>query len=235
MSDVCQTFDSLIELGFERREPVYGGETVAYRFHNLGLNATHLIAPPSFRYVVLLRGVLVTDRTVAQVESQIPTDLESAVEAAAWVSYALRSHRADLEPLPDWFIEGEQRWEVVFDRFVSPEERERRRAYAECPKCSINREYARALRRNLREEISWVEGQTEMTLGFDGRVLSIEICGRLHEVVASGDSWPSSYRVVVTPQTELPARFVRSLVEVSVFEGYLCIDRLRWELCEAVP
>ena len=71
-----------------------------------------------------------------------------------------------------------------------------------------------------------------MTLDFDGRVLSIEICGRLHEVVAAGDSWPSSYRVVVTPQTELPARFARPLVEVSVFEGYVCIDRLRWEPCE---
>ena len=48
------------------------------------------------RYVVLLSGVINTGRTVALIESQIPNDLGSASEAAAWVSYALASHRSEL-------------------------------------------------------------------------------------------------------------------------------------------
>ena len=84
-------------LGFERREPKYGAETAAYRFPNLELEAVHVMNLYA-RYVVLLSGVLNTRRTMATIEDQIPTDLESALEAAAWVSYALRSYRSDLEP-----------------------------------------------------------------------------------------------------------------------------------------
>ena len=99
LSDPCPTIDSLIALGFERREPKYGAETAAYRFPNLELEAIHVMNLYA-RYVVLLSGFLNTGRTMATIEDQIPTDLESALEAAAWVSYALRSHKSDLGPLP---------------------------------------------------------------------------------------------------------------------------------------
>lgn len=112
--------------------------------------------------------------------------------------------------------------------------RERRRAYEASPKCRIDRDYARPLRRNLQEEISWLDDEAEMTSRFDGRILTIVVCDRVYEVVATGDSWPSSYRVVVSPETELPARFMKWTVEVSVFEGYVCFDRLRLGACEAV-
>ena len=73
-----------------------------------------------------------------------------------------------------------------------------------------------------------------MTFSFDGRVLSIVLCGRPHEVIASGDSWSSSYQVIVSPKTTLPARFMDSMVEVSVFEDYLRLDGHRLGLCEAI-
>ena len=37
-----------------------------------------------------------------------------------------------------------------------------------------------------------------MTFNFDGRVLSIALGSAVHEVVASGESWPSSYQVTVS-------------------------------------
>ena len=43
-----------------------------------------------------------------------------------------------------------------------------------------------------------------MIISFDGRVLSVDLCGRVHEVLASGDGWPSSYQVVVSPETKIP-------------------------------
>ncbi len=70
-----------------------------------------------------------------------------------------------------------------------------------------------------------------MTLSFDGRVLSIAICGYVHEVVALGDSWPSSYNVIVSLETKLSPRFTYSWVEVSVFEGYVRFDELRLGPC----
>ena len=156
------------------------------------------------------------------------------MEAAAWISFALRSQKSELEPLPDWFIEGEGNWDLVWPVIEGREAYERRRAYESCPKCHIDRDYARVLRRNLSEELSWLGEEAGMTFSFDGRVLSIVTDQRVHELVASGDSWPSSYRVIVSPESKLPAKFTSWRVEISVFEGFVSFDRLRLGLCEPV-
>ena len=203
-----------------------GLEGVGYRFAHLDLEAVP-VTNPYARDVVLLTGVVRTGRSVGYVESQIPTDLGSALEAAAWVSYALNSYRDDLEPLPDWFVAGESRWDLI------PHVRELRE-YNARPKCYINRDYARPLRRTLSAEISELTVEAEMTFSFDGRILSIALLDRVHEVIASGDSWTSSYRVIVTQEATLPARFKSTAVEVGVFNGYLLFDGRRLGPCEPV-
>ena len=233
LSGSCPTFDSLISLGFEPRKTSAGLEGVCYRFACLDLDACHVMNLYA-RYVVLLSGVLNTGRKLAIIESQIPIDLGSAFEAAAWVSYALKSHRRQLEPLPDWFLEGERHWDLLPFVRQMREAEERRLAYLSCPKCYIDREYARPLRRNLLEELSGLAGGTEMAVHFDGRILSIVLNERIHEVVASGDSWPSSYRAIVDREARMPTRFESPTVEVSVFEGYVSFDTLRLGPCESV-
>ncbi len=203
-----------------------GLEGVGYRFVHLDLEAAPVMNPYA-RDVVLLTGVVRTGRSVGSVEGQIPTDLGSALEAAAWVSYALKSYRDDLEPLPDWFVVGESHWDLI------PRVRELRE-YNARPKCYINRDYARPLRRTLLAEFSELTGGAEMTFRFDGRILSIALLDRVHEVVASGDSWTSSYRVIVTQEATLPARFKHSAVEVSVFNDHLLFDGRGLGPCEPV-
>ena len=90
------------------------------------------------------------------------------MEAAAWVSYALKSYKRELGPLPDWFVTGEENWELI--PFVAEQ-----RTYRARPHCRIDRDYARPLRRKLQEDISWLEGEAEATCSFDGRVLSIKL------------------------------------------------------------
>ena len=231
----CPTLDSLIALGFEPRktgDQVEEVKAVCYRFACLDLDARHVMNLYA-RQVVLLSSVLNTGRTLATIESQIPDDLGNAFEAAAWVSYALKSHRNKLDPLPDWFLEGEAHWDLVPPARQMIEARERQRVYMSSPRCHIDRDYARPLRRNLLEELSGLAGETEMTVSFDGRVLSIVLNERIHEVLASGDSWPSSYKAIVGPGAKMPTRFESRRVEVSVFEGYVCFDRLRLGPCES--
>lgn len=232
--NLCPTLNSLIELGFEHWDPVVISDTVGFRFAHLDLTASHMMNMYA-RYVVVLGGTINTGRTFAVVDHQIPDNLEEPLEAAAWISYPLRSNRSDLGPLPSWFLEGERHWDLVYAR-MDPEGWERRRAYEAAPKCLIDREYARPLRRNLTQGISrLLDGeQMEMTVSFDGRVFSIESHGHPQEVVASGESWPSRYKVVVSSDSTLPARFNSWVVEVSVFEGYMRFDRLRLGPCEAL-
>ena len=186
------------------------------------------------RYAVVLGGTIDTGRTFAVVDHQIPDNLENPLEAAAWISYALSSNRRELGPLAGWFIEGEQNWDLIPLVRQQREAEERNRAYSTSPRCYICRDYARPLRRNLMEHLAWLSGETEMTIGFDGRVLSIALDERTHEVVASGQSWPSSFRVIVSPQSKLPPRFDSEMVEVNVFEGFVRFDGIRLGSCEPV-
>ena len=68
----------------------------------------------------------------------------------------------------------------------------------------------------------------------DIHVLSIVLNERIHEVVASGDSWPSPYQAIVDPEARMPTRFESPIMEVSVFEGYVSFDRPRLARCESV-
>ena len=255
MSDLCPTLDSLVALGFERwqeqsrprsyrwgpadpliamhglREPVPGTEAVVYEFAAFDLFCSHTMNK-FMRMVVRVHGVIYTGRTLAEVDSEIPDNLEDPLEAVAWVSYVLSSHKDDLGPLPDWFVAGERNAHLVERAIEGSDAWERRQAYEASPKCYIDRDYARPLRHNLQENISWLEGEAEMTISFDGRVLSIDFCGRVQEVVAGGEGWPASYRVMVSPEAELPARFMSRSVVVSVFEGSVRFDGLRFGPCE---
>ena len=225
MSDLCPTLASLIEIGFERREPRVGMETVGFKFNVLDLVASCGVNR-YFQTVVLVRGILQTKRTLGLVDSEIPPDLGSAREAAAWISYVLKSHRSNLEPLPAWFVEGELHWGLIpFVRHM--------REYEARPQCYVDRKYARTLRRKLRAALSEISKDTEMSFRFDGRVLSITLCGAVYEVIASGTKWSSAYSVMVGHGAALPTRFISPAVEVSVFEGVLTFGNIRLKPCEA--
>ena len=238
MSGSCPTLDSLVALGFEL---VPGGtaETVRYEFQNFELNASSVMWWTG--QMVNLSGHGNTGRSLLVIDpgdlssaKMIPNDLGNA-EAAAWVSFILQPWRNELGPLPDWFIEGERHWELVPPAREQLAYKERQRAYEASPKCFIDRDYARPLRRNLVDEISLLDDDAdEMTFSFDGRVLSIEVSGRLYEVLASGEGWQSSYKVAVSRGSKLPARFMSWRVEVLVMEGYLRFDRLSLGPCVAV-
>ena len=217
MSDSCSTMEHLVEIGFQRRRGQDGEECVGFRFGALDLDAVHGKAKNG-NYPVFLSGVLWTNPTVSIIRSLLPSDLDSASTAAAWVSYALRAFRSELAPLPGWFVAGELHWDLVPPARRQREARERERVFKSDDICYVDREYARLLRRNLTEELSKMDGEAEMLFSFDGRILSIALGDRVHEVVAAGSRWPSSYQGIVSPQTRLESRFTRPEVTVLVFK-----------------
>ena len=228
MIEHSATLASLVELGF-RREAGNAAETVRYDFENFQLGASSVWWWTG--RMVMLSGWGSTRRTLSVMDfgsKMIPDDLANNSEAAAWVSFMLQHWRKDLGDLPDWFVEGERQWDLVPPARAQLAYRERQRAYEASPKCIIDRDYARPLRRNLTQEISWLEeGEgVEMIFIFDGRVLTIDSGRHAHEVLATGNRWPTSYRVIVTPDSKLPPRFEREWVEVCAFEGNLCWNGL---------
>lgn len=207
-------------------------DAVGYRFRLVDLVASASCTIAGVP-LVRLNGILDTRRTIGLIDYCIPPDLETAQAAAAWASYQLKSYRSDLKPLPAWFLEGEDRWDLVPPAVEERRVRERLETYRACPKCIIDRDYARPLRSKLRTALSGLAGETAMEAGFDGRIFSIALDGQVHKVAASGDRWPSFYRVTVSATTRLPDRFKSPEVVVSVFEGHLSVAEQCLGPCEA--
>jgi hypothetical protein len=222
VTELSPTLKSLLDLGFEMREPQYGMPSVGFRFEHLDLTASDGIGR-YFHPVVFLSGVLDTGRILSMIESELPPDLETPEAAAAWTSYALKSSRGNLEPLPDWMTEGERHWELI------PFVREQRE-YEARPRCRIGRDYARVLRRDLQRAFANLTEEVEMVVDFDGRVLSIRLGGAVYEVIAEGEPWSDTIKIPVSPATKLPARFTSSSVEVSYFGGHFSIGGYRYNV-----
>ena len=232
MKGKCPTLVSLANLGFRECRTEIGQEAVGFRFETLDVLASASVNS-YFQSTVLLSGVVDTGRTIALVECHIPPNLELAAEAAAWVSYVLKVHRSSLGSLPAWFLEGEDQWNLVPPARMEMAARRRSEAFRECPKCFIDREYARPLRRKLQAELAKVDGNAEATFSFDGRVLAVSLCGSIYEVIASGEGWSRNYRVGLNGEAGLPARFRSSSVTATVFEGNLSFDGQPLGPCEA--
>ena len=237
MSNQYQTLDSLIALGFVHCKNAAGFDAVGYQFRYLHLTAFGSI-DRYFRPVVNLGGLLNNRITIGTIDYDIPPNIACPVEVAAWVSYYLKQERSELGPLPGWFLEGECHWNLVaparYEQELRESMEERKQAFENCPKCSLDRVYAKPLRRQLRAALSKIVDKAEMTISFDGRILSFALCETVYEVVASGDGWPCAYRVSVNRETTLPTRYKSSIVWLTVLDGFLSIDWCRLGACEAV-
>jgi len=144
MSEVSPTLRSLISLGFKLGEASYSMATAIFRFRRLDLEAVD--AMTCHGPVVSLYGVSNTGRAIGEVGGEVPQDLDTPSAAAAWVSYALRSHKKVLEPLPDWMVEGERNWDLI------PQVR-KMRAFQARSRCRVDRDHALVFRNQLRDVI----------------------------------------------------------------------------------
>ena len=203
MSGPCPTLDSLIALGLERRTTQ--GRTGRCR---LQVRSSRFGRCPRDEHVCAVRGFAewCDQHCPHGGTRRIPNSWRLGKRLG---SCGLGQLRPQVEQIPTRTAAGLvcRRGTALGPGAASTRgARGRQRAYEVCPKCFVDRDYARPLRRNLVEELSWLPEESEMTFSFDGRVLSISLCDRIHEVIASGDNWPSSYKVKVYPETELPGK-----------------------------
>ena len=237
MNQEYPTLDHLLELGFESLRMDEGSLTLHYQFRNLDLVASPGLNmfPKSANFGVdgiHLMGVMQGPGWIGEVEYCIPKNLQRTEEVKAWISYALRSRREKLGALPPWFLEGERLWDLIPH---VRERREREAAWKAAPKCTINRDYARPLRRKLKAASSAIECKNNMLVSFDGRVLTLALCGELFEVIATGERWEDEYLVEISGEMPWPRRFKFDWVTVSIFEGSIRIDGHPLGPCRIAP
>jgi hypothetical protein len=129
-----------------------------------------------FRRIVLFTGVISTRRTIAQVEFEMPREVESWEQGVAWVTWYVDDHIDMISKATsrlDWLKEGRK------NRHLLPWERQRvaseeeRVAYESRPRCQVQRDWARVALRQLASQIAAVDDDTDVTFHFNGEALMI--------------------------------------------------------------
>jgi hypothetical protein len=102
----------LLAMGFEVDSNVLsdGAPGLSFDFGNFKLEASHNVNR-WFRRVIILGGLMATDRTIAEVHFEMPTEVESFEQGVAFVTHCLDSHAGGVfQPvlLVPWLDEGRQ-------------------------------------------------------------------------------------------------------------------------------
>lgn len=214
------TWDILLALGFNPDPSVYSEPPpgLRYDFGNLRLAAFACTNLQGVR-VIVFSGVYITRREAAEVQFEMPEEVESFQQGVAWVTDGLdRAAGPMYQPaVPvSWLSIGrDHRHLLPFQRMMA--------AYAARPQCTVEREWARIVLRKLGEAIEAASDEAQVILHFDGQILRVWFEDQVIPAPASGDAWRSRFALSVGRLRRLPKRLMRSFVHISIWEESLSI------------
>lgn len=232
-TDSVATWVALRDLDFQPDSKNIFGDMpdLSYDFGNFILSASWVMNR-WFAEVVLLTGVLRTQRTLAEVSFEMPRSVESRELCAAWIVYHLDQAGSHGMFVPakevPWLADGRQY------KHLLPWER-KREAYNARPRCTIQREWMKLALKNLSEILSGVTDDEPVFFYFDGRALTVMCAGKTVLVAAEGSAWPAIYQLVAGRMKRLPKRLMNPGVEVSVWQSSLLIGNYRYEVIAEAP
>jgi hypothetical protein len=214
--------DVLRDFGFRPSDkPDYGFEdSLIYDFGNFRLYAD--LGPNRwFRQVVLFSGDLFTTRTMAMIEFEISSQIESPELCAALLAYHLRGYRIQPDHEVRWLTEGRQNEDIL------PWRREQA-AYSARPQCTVGREWLRLALKSLAKRIASLADEAPVLFAFQTGVFYIEVGGEAIVMAAKGEGWPYPVTVLAGKLRNLPKRFMHDTILISVWDSSLLIDGYRY-------
>jgi len=219
------TWDVLMEFGFAPDSAVASDVApgLSFDFGNFKLSASCCLSL-RFAKVVLFSGVLTTPRRVAEVSFEMGRRVKSREECAAWIVWHLDQAAGIFIPTREagWLIEARQNknllpWEIDGA------------AYRARPNCTVEREWLKLALKTLAEMLLEADDASPVTIGFDGRVLSMRCLAKEMIVGAEGEAWPACYTLPAGKLRNLPKRLMSRHVGVSIWEGKLQIGSCRYD------
>lgn len=227
-----QTWDILKELGFARDDSVISDISpgLSFDFGNFRLTAS-CVTNLQFVKVVLFGGVLASRRTIAEVHFEMPREVASREQCAAWIVWGLEQGLGQtFQPARhvDWLETGRS------SRLQLPWLMELA-ARAARPQCSVERTWAQTILKELRAALLAASDELEVTFAFDGDVLKICCGSKVIAAAATGKPWPQRYGLRAGRLRNLPRRLRDPQVGFSVWEDDLEIANVRYEGATAYP
>ena len=194
---------------------------LSYDFGHLKLSASWVM---SLRFVniVYLTGVLRTESLLAEVEFEMPLQVESLGQCAAWVTWHLdqAAHIGVFQPEREtaWLLKGRKYIEKL--PWVAEAA-----AFNARPKCLVERDWLRMALKTLAGNLATMNDEALVHFGFDGSVLKIECDNKVVALSAEGTAWQNRFSIPAGKLRILPRRIMRELAEIYVWEDQLYIAR----------
>jgi hypothetical protein len=221
------TEDALYLLGFceDHGQSFSRTPNVFFRFANLRLLAS-FVWNERLAEVVLFTGIIRGPNSLGEVEFEMPREVESSAQCAAWIVWHLDQYR-DFRAIhdPAWIGEGRQGASAL--PWVK-RKADLRARYDSRPCCQVQRNWLRLGLKALEKALAAIDDDMRLEVGFDGSVLSIRYGDRVVPLQAQGTPWSSIYMVPVKRFREAPGRNMQESIEIEIWEERLVIGRRRY-------
>jgi hypothetical protein len=225
--DVVKTRAMFERLGFKEDWEAITDQRPAYYydFGNLRLTADEVMSDslvPCFHFGGVWRGA----NSISMVDFQMPLEVESVEQGAAWIAYGIGENFRPLHPT-SWLSDGR----AMRDRLPWVRRMEQ---YKMRPTCSIERDWFKLAGKKLRSLMDSVCESDLVWFEFNGETLKITGCGTTVIVPATGRAWDSRVAIRAKQLDHLPKRLTDPVV-IAVWEGRLSIGRRAWSLAGVEP
>ena len=169
--------------------------------------------------IILLTGVLSTPQSLADVQFEMPRQVKSLNQCAAWIVWNLDQH-SDRVFTParyvGWVEEGRTNRKLLPGIMSLAE-------YNARPQCIVKRDWLRLALKTLAKHVASLPGDADVVFSFDGSVLSIRCAGRVIALAGEGPPWAVRFKVVAGVLRRLPKRLMQENVGVPVWESRLSL------------
>jgi hypothetical protein len=221
------TMDALRSLGFQHDPRVISDEYpgLSFDFGDLALRASSCLNLRCVE-VILFTGVLSTQCGLAEVHFEMPRQIKSLKQCAAWIVWSLDRHcdHRVFRPVQevDWIEEG-RRNQRLLPWVMSMAEFNAR------PQCTVRRDWLRLALKTLSEYLTALSDNAGIVFSFDGSVLSIRCDKKVIALPGDGSPWAVNFRVEARTLRYLPKRLMRENIGVSIWESRITLGNYKYE------
>lgn len=227
MNDVTclvETGTALQELGFKQVEHVYSEQDMglSYDFGRFQIAAGRMMNL-YMRDVWNFSGVVGNSNFISRIEFEMPLQVESVEQCAAWVVWHLKNNlpsNAKIFPhTPSYLLllGLEHQATLPWVRDLA--------AYEVRPKCMVKRDWLRLALKELNTVLVEVNDTDDVQFHFDGSVLYMYCPNERIVCPASGDAWQKQYVIAAQNLRNLPKRLMRETLCIDIWESKLGIGR----------
>ncbi|WP_429109675.1 hypothetical protein [Aeromonas media] len=223
-----ETGEALQELGFMQDEKVYSEQVMglSYDFGRFQITAGRIMNL-SMREVWNFSGVVGNSNFISCMNFEMPLQVESVEQCAAWVVWHLKQHipsRAKIFPrtLSYLLLLGlEHQATLPWVRDLAAY----KAAYEVRPKCMVKRDWLRLALKELKTALVEVNDTDDVQFHFDGSVLYMYCPNERIVCPASGDAWQKQYVIAARNLRNLPKSLMQETLCIDIWESKLGIAR----------